>query len=344
MARFSAPWAAAWRNRQAGWRPAGCNHGGTIYTRRSVSKDTLSLAAALLTMLFWGINFSMVKYVLEQLGVSAFLFLRFLALPVLGFLLLVAIFRSRVRYTWPRREDLPRFVASALVGHTIHIAVVMYAMNLSTAFSSSIVLTSGPLFTLMILVALKVERLRAAQVVGTLVACAGISIFLADKFAGGFSRAGYGDLLLIVAAFLFSLYTVLVQPLAQRYGPLIVLCYTLLFGAPLILLFTWSAVATLDFRALAPMVWVGLVWTIVFSSLFGWLMWTWVNTVRGVARSAPFAYLCPPISGVIAWLTLGESFTWLKIAGAVITMAGVAWAQFGGGASPRKETAQPDTP
>ena len=295
-------------------------------------------------MLIWGMNFAVVKYVLEQLGVAAFLFLRFVSLPVLSFVLLLVIFRSRIRYTWPRREDLGRFILTGLLGHTVHIAVVMYAMSLSTAFSSALVLTSGPLFTLLILVFLKAERLHKAQVAGTLVACAGIGIFLADKFAGGISRAGLGDLLLLVAAFLFSLYTVQTQPLAQRYGPLIVLSYTLLFSSAPILLFTWDAALAIDFRALPPMVWFGLAWAIVGSSFLGWLMWTWVNTVRGVARSAPFAYLCPPIAGLVAWLTLGETFTWLKIGGAVITMAGVAWAQFGGGAPPRKETAQPDTP
>ena len=48
-----------------------------------------------------------------------------------------------------------------------------------------------------------------------------------------------------------------------------------------------------------------------------------------------------PIAGLVAWLTLGEAFTWLKIAGAAVTMAGVAYAQFGGGPPP-KEAAQPD--
>ena len=52
-------------------------------------------------------------------------------------------------------------------------------------------------------------------------------------------------------------------------------------------------------------------------------------------------YLMPPIPGLVAWLTLGEAFTWLKAAGAAVTMAGVAYAQFGAGA-PRKEAAQPD--
>jgi drug/metabolite transporter (DMT)-like permease len=54
-------------------------------------------------------------------------------------------------------------------------------------------------------------------------------------------------------------------------------------------------------------------------------------------------YLPPPIAGVVAWLTLGEQFTWLKIAGACITMAGVAWAQFGGGRPPPREAAQVDS-
>jgi drug/metabolite transporter (DMT)-like permease len=67
-----------------------------------------------------------------------------------------------------------------------------------------------------------------------------------------------------------------------------------------------------------------------------------VNSVRGVARSAPFMYLMPPVAGVMAWLTLGETFTWLKLVGAAITMAGVAWAQFGGGPPP-KEAGHPDS-
>jgi drug/metabolite transporter (DMT)-like permease len=51
--------------------------------------------------------------------------------------------------------------------------------------------------------------------------------------------------------------------------------------------------------------------------------------VRGIALTAPMQYLMPPIAGLTAWVTIGETFTWLKVAGATITMAGVAWAQFG---------------
>ena len=294
-------------------------------------------------MLAWGMNFAFIKYVLDQIGVGAFMFLRFLVLPLLGLALLIAVFRSRIRMSWPRRADLPRFVLCALVGHVLHISAVMYGMNLSTAFSSSLVLMCQPLFTLAILAWLGGERLRGPQVAGTLVAFAGIALFLSDKFASGFSRAGLGDLTLLVAGAAFSTYTVLSRPLADRYGPLILLSYTLLFSMPVMLPLTWLSFRDVQVSALGPAVWGGLFWALVVCSFFGWLAWTWVNSARGIARSAPFMYLMPPVAGVMAWLTLGETFTWLKISGAVITMAGVAWAQFGGGRPPPREAAQPDS-
>jgi drug/metabolite transporter (DMT)-like permease len=301
-----------------------------------------SLVAAVCTMAAWGMNFAFVKYVLDHLGVGAFMFLRFLVLPVLGILLLVLIFKNRVRHTWPRRQDLPRFLLCAFAGHVVHISAVTYGMNLSTAFSSSLVLTCQPLFTLGILAWLGAERLRRQQLAGTLVAFAGIVLFLADKFAAGFSRAGLGDLTLLVAGASFSAYTVLSRPLADRYGPLIVLSYTLAFSMPVMLAFTYPYFDQISFNKMPPAVWAAIFWALVVCSFAGWLVWTWVNSVRGIARSAPFMYLMPPVAGVMAWLTLGETFTWLKIAGAAITMAGVAWAQFGGGKPPPKEAGQPD--
>lgn len=307
-----------------------------------MSSARWSLIAALVTMVIWGANFAFVKHVLTVLGVGPFLFIRFASMPLLAFLLLLLVFRHRIRHTWPRREDLPRFVAAGLIGHALHIGVVFWGISLSTAFSSALVLTSGPLFTLLILAVLGAERLRARQVAGTLVALAGIVVFLSDKFARGVADAGLGDGLLLIAAAMFSLYTVMVAPLVKRYGPLIVLAYTLLFGAPPMVLAALPSFLAVDLARITPAVWLGLFWAIVLSSVGGWLVWTWVNAVRGIARSAPLMYLPPPIAGVVAWLTLGEEFTWLKIGGAAVTMAGVAWAQFGAG-TPRREAAQPDS-
>ena len=288
-----------------------------------------ALAAGVALMVVWGVNFVVTKVVLAGMGVAPFLFLRFLLMPLLGFALLAAVYRRHLAKSVPRREDLPRFVAAGLIGHTAHVGLVMWGMDLSTPFSSSLVLTSSPLFTLLILTLLGAERLQARQIAGTLLAFAGIVVFLSDKFVAGLAAAGLGDLMLLAAASLFSLYTVIAKPLVTRYGPLNLMCWSLAFGAPPMLLLTLNAFVDAPLAQLGGGVWFATFWAIAVSSFVGWLAWAWINSVRGLAKSAPLQYLMPPIAGLVAWLTVGETFTWLKLAGAALALAGIAWAQLG---------------
>ena len=297
-----------------------------------------SLIVAVLVMVVWGANFTVTKYLLDHIGVGQFLFFRFLSMPLIGFALLAMMYRKRWRYAVPKREDWARFAACGLVGHAMHVGIVMWGMNLSTPFSSALVLTSGPLWTLLILAALGTEKLRGPQVTGTLVAFGGILLFLSDKFAAGLARAGLGDVVLLFAASLFSLYTVIARPLVTRYGPLMVLVWTLAVAAPPMVLITLPAALALDYASVSALTWWWLFWAITVSSFLGWLGWAWVNAVHGIARSAPLQYMMPPLAAVFSWITLGETFTWLKLAGAVVVMAGVAWAQFASSPTARNTT------
>ncbi len=83
-----------------------------------------------------------------------------------------------------------------------------------------------------------------------------------------------------------------------------------------------------DWLALPPAIWAGALWAILVSAFLGWLVWGWVNAVRGVARSAPLMYLMPPVAGAIAWALTGETYGAVKLAGAALALGGVALAQF----------------
>lgn len=289
-----------------------------------------SFPIAIAVMAIWGVNFSVTKTILDQVPVGALLFVRFLWMLLLGLGLIAWLYRGRLRQSLPHRRDVPRFIAAGLIGHTAHVGIVTWGLNLSTPFSSSLVLTSGPLWTLLILALLGAERMRPPQVVGTVVAFLGILLFMSDKFSSGVLRAGLGDMLLLMAAGLFSLYTVVARPLTSRYGAPVLLGYTLLVGAPPVLLFTLPAFLAEPWRALPASIWLWMFYAVTISSFLGWLGWAWINQVRGIGKSAPLQYMMPPIAGIVSWITLGETFTWLKIGGAGVTMAGVAWAQFGG--------------
>jgi drug/metabolite transporter (DMT)-like permease len=287
-----------------------------------------SLAIALLFIVIWGINFSVQKYVFKALSPGGFLFVRYLIMPVCA---LVLMYTRYGRFFPPvTRADLRKLAWLGFIGHTVHVGMVTFGIHWSTAFSSSLILSCGPIFTLLILRMMGLERLHGAQVTGVAVAFFGVLVFLSDKFAAGRWQAGGGDLFLLVAASFFSYYTVAAKPLVERLGGAFTMSYATLLGSLPLVLFTFPTALVTDWRAVPASAWVALVWSITVSAFLGWLVWAWVNKVRGVARSAPLMYLMPPVAGLIAWLVSGEHFTVIKLVGAGVALGGVALAQFSG--------------
>jgi drug/metabolite transporter (DMT)-like permease len=280
-------------------------------------------------ILVWGANFSVQKMVFTAMSPGGFLMVRYLLMPVAATLLLC----WRHGRHWPRvpRADLLALLKLGIAGHLLHVGLVTYGIHWSTAFSSSLILGCGPVFTLLILRATGVEALTRGQVAGVVVAMLGVLIFLSDKLMGGRWTASGGDLVLLVAASFFSYYTVAAKPLIERHGGVVVMTYAVLLGSAPVVLVSLPAGLQVHWAELSLAVWVGMLYAVLISAFLGWLVWGWVNAVRGVARSAPLMYLMPPVAGLVAWAVTGERYTGIKLAGAALALAGVALAQFAGG-------------
>jgi drug/metabolite transporter (DMT)-like permease len=285
-----------------------------------------ALWAAIAMVAVWGSNFSVQKAVFAAVSPGGFLFARYLMMPVAAAGLLL----WRDGLAWPRvpRTDLFALLKLGLAGHLLHVGLVTYGIHWSTAFSSSLILACGPVFTLLILRWQGVEQLTRGQVAGVAVACAGVLVFLSDKLLGGHWQASGGDLTLLVAASFFSYYTVSAKPLIERHGGVTVMAYATLLGSGPVVLLSLPAGLAVDWRGVSPAIWAGLCYAVLISAFLGWLVWGWVNAVRGVARSAPLMYLMPPVAGLVAWALTGERYTGTKLAGAALTLAGVAVAQY----------------
>lgn len=285
-----------------------------------------ALWAALVLILIWGANFSVQKQVFNALSPGGFLFVRYLVMPVAASALLLRLYGTR----WPKlpRAELLALLKLGIAGHVLHVGLVTYGIHWSTPFSSSLILACGPMFTLLILRWYGTERLTRGQIAGVALACAGVLTFLSDKLLGGHWQASGGDLTLLVAAAFFSYYTVAAKPLIERHGGVLVMTYATLLGSGPVVLLSLPAGLRVDWLNVSPAIWLGLVYAVLISAFLGWLVWGWVNAVRGVARSAPLMYLMPPVAGLVAWALTGERYTGIKLAGAALTLAGVAVAQF----------------
>ena len=63
----------------------------------------------------------------------------------------------------PIMRELLALLKLGVAGHLLHVGLVTYGIHWSTAFSSSLILACGPIFTLLILRWMGVERLQRAQ-------------------------------------------------------------------------------------------------------------------------------------------------------------------------------------
>jgi drug/metabolite transporter (DMT)-like permease len=290
------------------------------------SSQQLALAAGVAVVAVWGANFSVQKALFTLLPPSAFLFARYLLMPLCAALLLL----HANGWRWLRlpREDALKLAGLGVLAHTMHVSMVTFGIHWSTAFSSALIMACGPVFTLLILHWAGLERLTRGQVAGVALACAGVLAFLSDKLLAGQWGATGGDLMMLFSASLFSYYTVMTKPLIQRHGGVAVMAYATLAGSlPLVLIFLPAAWAA-PWSQMAAWHWGLLLWAALVSAFAGWLVWGWVNQTRGVGRTAPLQYLMPLVAGVVAWWATGERFTAVKIGGAMVTLAGVALAQF----------------
>jgi drug/metabolite transporter (DMT)-like permease len=301
----------------------------SVQAQAHARRESISLAVALFVIVVWGCNFSLQKYYFTTLSPAGFLVARYAVMPVCALLLLLWRFGTQ----WPKlsRRDLLGLAWVGFTGHVLHIGMVTWGIHWSTAFSSSLILACGPIFTLIILRVMGVERLQRWHVVGVGIALVGVLVFLSDKLLGGNWRATGGDLFLLLAAAVFSYYTVAAKPHVERHGAVVVMAYATLFGGLPMLALALPSGFSAPWGSLSVPGWAGLMWAIIVSAFFGWLLWAWVNAVRGVGRTAPLQYLMPPIAGVVAWVFTDERFGAVKILGAAITLAGVAVAQFAGG-------------
>src|SRR6186713_813098 len=255
-----------------------------------------ALWLALLLVVIWGANFTVQKAIFQALSPGGFLFLRYLVMPACAAVLLF----WRFGLSWPKvsRGDALLLLRLGLIGHLLHVGLVTYGIHWSTAFSSSVILACGPIFTLFILHWHGHEKLTRGQVAGVAVACLGVIVFLSDKL------------------------------FIERLGGVTVMTYAVLFGSLPVVVLSLPAGLAVSWGEVSLAVWAGTFYAVIVSAFLGWLVWGWVNAVRGVGPTAPLMYLMPPVAGLVAWALTGERYSAAKIAGAAITLAGVALAQF----------------
>jgi drug/metabolite transporter (DMT)-like permease len=136
-----------------------------------------------------------------------------------------------------------------------------------------------------------------------------------------------GDLLMVVSAILWSIYTVGGRTLVRKYGALRMTTWTLSAGTPVLVLMGVPSLLSTDFSAVSTGAWFGVLFSGVFAIGVAYLLWYRGVQRLGNSRTAVYSNLVPVAALITAWIWLGEVPTGPQIAGAGVILVGLSVAR-----------------
>jgi drug/metabolite transporter (DMT)-like permease len=303
-----------------------------------VRRSTTDLGL-LFVVVVWAFSPTLFKYVLAELQPLAFVFARFLLLSL--FAVAVLTWRGlRGGRAWRiARADVPALIASGLCGYGIYQLLYMVGLAHTSVFASALLASTVPLWSLVLVAALRTERVHPMQWLGVAVSLVGAGWFLLVAHGAGQEIApGHvltasdqllGDLLTLGAAALFAGYGVVNRQLARRYSPPELMCYTLLVGTIALAPFGVPALLAQSWTHLTWRTWVILPYSVIFPIYLTYSIWNWAIGQRGVGYVTVYSYLVPVLGGLIAFVVLGEALSLGQYVGGAVILGGMLLARLG---------------
>lgn len=277
-----------------------------------------------LTSVFWAGNSVLGRFAAGQIPPVTLATLRW----GFGFLVLLPFAWRHLANDWPTlRARLGSMVLLSLLGISIFNTLQYTALQYTTALNVLLLQSAGPLFVALWALVLLGVRLSWAQAIGMAVSLAGVVVILlrGDVGALGSIRLNHGDLIFVLAMFVFGIYPVLTLKRPPMHE-LTFIAFT--FGCGTLLLLPVAAVEV-AWRGL-PAVSTANVMTIVYMAIFpsalAYLCYNRGVMLLGANRAAPFLHLVPAIGAVLAILLLGERIQPFHLIGFPLVLAGVVLA------------------
>ncbi len=281
----------------------------------------------LLTVVMWGINFSVVKFALAEIPPLALNGVRFLVAS-LTMLTLAWITGHQLKF---QRRHIGYLIGLGLLGNTVYQLLFILGVARTTADNGALILATVPAWVALIGTVSGVERVQFQGWLGVLLSLFGIVLIIAgsDRQAelafGGATLAG--DVLILCATLCWSTYTIVVRPIMRHYSSTSVTSVTTSIGTIPLIFLAIPSLVQLDYGDVSTSAWLAVVASGVFGIALAYFFWNNGISQLGSARTSLYSNLSPPVALLTAWLWLGETLTLQQWGGALLALIGVVLAR-----------------
>lgn len=288
----------------------------------AASQKSQAHLALLATNLFFAINFTAVKFLLNDGYIKSFA-LNLVRVGVCAVLLWGLYFFKPIKSKIERR-DYGRLFLCALTGIAINQLLFVKGLSLTYSIHASLLMLVTPiLITIMAAFFLK-EKLGIPKIIGLLLGVVGAVVLVIDRtISSGASNPILGDILIIVNAICYTFYFILVKPLMLKYNPIVVMRMLFSMGFFLILPFCFVQFTQTDFTAFSNVAWMNITIICVLGTFLAYIFNVYGIKHLGASMAGAYIYIQPVLAAIIAIIFLGESINLQKITAGLMIAAGV---------------------
>jgi len=282
-------------------------------------RSLVTALAALCTALAWSGSWITGKLAVAGAPPLEISTLRFIIAAVVLAAIALATRTSLGRGTlWP-------VVVAGIFGYCAYNAFVFVGLTMAPASDGALIVpTTIPVLTA-VAASFVGERLTATKIAGLAVASIGAALVIAAGQTGEAisSRRLGGDLLMLLGAGCWAIYTVLGTIALRTRSPLAIVTIAAPIGALCLVPLGFLENGYADVPAWNVTVWLNVLYLALVGSVASFILFYWVVRRVGAGVAAMTSYLVPVMTLAMAVVFLGDRPQPLQLVGGVVILVGV---------------------
>ena len=231
------------------------------------------------------------------------------------------------------RRDWWTFFYLGFFGMSINQLCFTIGLHYTSVSHAAVIVGMGPIYTLILAVLLRLEKLTWHKATGMAIAFAGIAVLTWEHGMASRSPSLIGDAITMTGSVGFAMYAVLAKRVAHEYDALTMTAYNQFAGALMVLPLAFRQARLLGplerWRSVPWDAWAAVLFMAVLGSAAAYIAYFWLLRYLEASQLSAFTYLLPVLATILGIVWLGEKGSWNQIVGGAIALGGVYWTESG---------------
>lgn len=301
-------------------------------------KKTLVYVLLLLTVIFWGTSFAVVKLCIGNLPPVQFLYLRALFASIV-FCMLLPLFPKSKRKI--ESIDIKHLCFLSFMGIGGYFVIQYTALRYTSTVNASILVGLAPIFIALYSSLFLREKLDLIRCVGISLSFIGILLLISKGDLSHIGRGNtlLGDILMIINAIMLAIFSLGAERLLNKYEPFIVVAYlniiSLIMLTPLV--FTSNFLSPLPIYKSIGLIntstLLGALYLAITCTVFAYYSWYCGIKEIGPSKTSVFNYINPLVATILSCVMFNEGINAFSLIGGFMVIGGVVLNNYSSGKS-----------